>query len=379
MSMKITYTRLFNLRLRHAYFKDGKARGLHLMPLNRTTQLLRKGRMLMKELDGLVITSYRAEDDEVTPLINLGSDVELQYGLAVDNLVELVKLTDLDTATKSYENGAFLMFENDPAAASIDPDNPEALTLTVLDGLRPELFTYQVQLTTPPTTLDLTVTDENGTAVSVGLDHDSTPLPTTVAIEANDNDVFSQQIDLRKKDGIYAFTWRDGATVVLEETFYLSNELSASAFPALIRLRYNDATDHIYGDTEEYVLNLQVKSTHWKYFVVDKHGKVDMQNNSIVLTDTTGAAVSPYPNVAFNLVGGAIPHPTIQVQGQDTAVFASDQPLPFFEAPKLNIEIREQDLPTTDKLLIENAPNPTVFSSVKEDGGLEHTEILVFV
>jgi len=60
--MNISYHRLFNLKISHDYYKDGLAKGVHLMPTKDTVEQLKNGRMLLKKLQvdnylGLVAAS----------------------------------------------------------------------------------------------------------------------------------------------------------------------------------------------------------------------------------------------------------------------------------------------------------------------------------
>ena len=144
----------------------------------------------------------------------------------------------------------------------------------------------------------------------------------------------------------------------------------------LVRINYPEVSGHLYGSTEYYQVELVRKSTFWKYIVVNRNGAMDMVANTIEVNDTAGA-VSPYPGLTFSAVG-AVPNPGLSFKGLETAVFLSDQAVPFFEAPKTGIELVER-IGGNPKVILPDLPNPSVRNSVKQDGINEVSEIFVFV
>jgi hypothetical protein len=349
------------------------AQGIELIPLSETKSILQGARMLSKNLPGSFVTSYRAIDDGVTPLVSTGPDLTLYFAIKIDNLSETVKISDLG----AYKSGCFLVFDNDPANASTEPNNPEVLNMTIADSVRPKRFSFSANLSPAPALVDFEIVDEQNSPVSPGNDSNGNPLPNTIPLAPDSTGAYSQQIDLSgKKDGIYTIRLTEGAIVRFSTSIYFSNELAGSEYPGVVRIKYKSAPAHLYGNTEQYALQFNRKSTHWQYFIVHKSGTIDLAAHTLAIEDGSGIT-TPYPAVTF-ATQGAIPNATIAINGFDTAVFRSNQLIPFFEQPKLNLRLREVN-GGFDKLLIEHLPNPTSASTFDMDGSNALTNIIVFV
>jgi hypothetical protein len=378
MSIQITYLRLFQIALRHDYFTDGIARNIRLRPSQKTKELLQSGRMLTKQIKSSIITSFRTDNSGTDPLIDLGLNAQFEFVIEVDELPSFMKKTQLDTNTKKYTSGNFLIFTNEPVNVSTQVDNPEVLRHKVLDGVKPTLFTYSISPPSPPSSLELIVTDESGVPVSVGKDPAGASLPTTLPISANNRGEFTHSIDLNAvSTGVYTFTWKNGVSTILVQQFYVDNEYAtATKMIGILRLKYESGTGHLYGNTEHYAIQFVRKETKWKYYVINKNGAVDMALNTLFISNPDGGT-PPYPNVSFS-ASGAVPHPNIAIGDLPTAIFEADQDMPLFETPKLNLQLIEK-VGTIDKTLLENLPNPTVYTSLKKVGPDEISEIYVFV
>ena len=379
MSIRITYRRLFQLSVRHNYFSDENEEQIVLTPSAGTQSKMRGGRMLMKRIRNQYFVSYYAGQDGVTPLVNLGQNLILEFLILVKAKSEFIKRSNLDDGVKSFIGSSFVLFENDPASASTDETNPEVITHRVLDGVRPRLFTFDLHITAPPPTVDFTVRDANGNAVSVGFENDGTPLPTTITLTPNADGNISQQIDLRSlAEGVYEITVNQGLTIFHQSEIYVSNDYTANQdLLGVLRLNYDDVTAHLYGNTEHYAMQFIRKETLWKYLVVNQNGEVDMTTHTLTIVNGSGA-VSPYPNASFNPVG-AIPHPDIAVNGNQTAVFISDQSLPYFENPLLSLSLLKQQGANPVEQVIQHLPNPTRHVALTGSAPNEESEIYVFI
>ncbi len=378
MSIQITYKRLFQIALRHDYFQDGHSRSICLKPSLKSMNLMQSGRILSKQLGKSIIASFRTNHTATDPLIDLGLDVEFEFTIEISELPTFTKRTKLDTPAKKFTSGAFLLFKNVPANASTQSNNPEMITHQVLDGVRPALFTYEFTPVAPPLTLNLIVTNESGTPVSAGLDSIGNPLPTTLSIVPDGGGVFEQSVDLRSlKPQVYTFTWKDGPVTILAEQYFISDEYAIKRNTiGILRLTYTSGTAHLYNDTEHYAVQFARKKTRWKYYVMNKNGAVDMVGNTLLITNPDGIT-PPYPNVSF-AASGTIPHPSIAIGNLQTAVFEADQEMPLFENPKLNLQLIEQN-GGVDRILLEHLPNPSVYTSIKNTGVNEISEMYVFV
>lgn len=375
----VVYTRLFNLKVSHDYFKDGAAKGLVIEPTAQTSRLLRNGRMLFRVKPDGVVVFYSAAEDEVTPLVNMGKDLRLVFSINIIDLDEFMNVTNLDeSSSRKFKSSNILYFKNNPSAASTDPVNPEAIAHTLIDSMRDVLFTYAFTLTGSPASVLFKLTDESGNPVSAGRDGSGNPLPPVLTVLKNDDGVYRQQVDLRDKArGRYTITIRNAAdtTTLKEEVIYADGSLAPTRIIGIVDIVYNTATNHLYASTEEYELKFRRQSTIWKYFIADKNKKVDLVANDLLITDTGSGGGTPYAVYNFSRVG-AEPSADVRINGFDTVVFKSNVPIPFYEQPKLNLELRKNP---GNVSVIQHLPNPSHRGVVKDDAGQPASEIYVFI
>jgi hypothetical protein len=140
-----------------------------------------------------------------------------------------------------------------------------------------------------------------------------------------------------------------------------------------VDITYDSTTNLLYADTEEYELQFSRKETIWKYFIVNKNKKIQFSIENLSISDLG----SPdYGSTNFTREG-AEPHDTVQINGLDTVIFKSDDPIPFYEIPKTSIQL-EKDPGNT--VLIANLPNPSHRGVAKDQGGGSvESEIYVFI
>lgn len=377
--MNIIYQRLFNLGIGHDYYTDQRAKGVTLLPTPATATSLVNGKMLFKKVNNGIVVLYRALDDGITPMIDLGGDAKFTFYLSADYKNEFLNITDLDeSVSRRYESSNIVYFTNDPANASTDAGSPETITHRVIDSLESQLFTYLFSLPAGPPEVLIRVTNASGSLVPVGKSTDGTPLPTTLTLSKSEEDLYSQQIDLRNQPtGLYTITIRDiaDANTLREELVYADSELASRDVLGIVDIVYETATDHLYGATEEYLLQFSRKETIWKYFVIDKNGKIDLVANDLLVTDTGAGGGDPYDTYVFNREGDE-PHADIRVNNLDTIIFRSTAPIPFYEEPKLNLELRRNP---GNLQVIANLPNPSHSGVTKDDSGSPASEIYVFI
>lgn len=376
--ININYNRLFNLRLAHTYYRNERGRGLRLQPTRDTLRMLRGGQMLFKTIPFGVTVLYRAVEDEVTPLVTLPDDLTLTFSLKAENKAEFLNITDLDeTPARTYSASDVLYFKNDPdpASASTDPEHPEEISHQLLDGIKNSLFMYEFRLGSAPAEVLLRVRDAAGNPVSIGKTVDGNPLPATLTLSKKEDGSYDRQIDLRNKPaGRYTATIRNTAddTTLREELFYVHDELASQDILGIVDITYDSASKLLYDETEEYELQFSRKETVWKYFIVNKNKKVRFSTENLAINDLGSPGYS-----AINFTReGPEPHPTVQINGLETVIFKSDDPIPFYEIPKTSIQLEKDP---GDIVLIDNLPNPSHRGVVKNQGGTLESEIYVFI
>ena len=377
--VSINYTRLFNLLMTHNYYELGKPQGMHFSPTRETMRLLRGGRMLFKTIPTGCTVLYRAESDEVTPVVEMPANFTLTFVLNVDNKAEFLNITNLnESPSKKYKSGNILYFSNKPGDASTLPDSPESITHVLIDGTRNRLFTYNFTVSGSPNKVRLIVTNADGNPVSAGSKADGTPLPEELEITKSDDDMYTRQIDLRNKPtGLYTITILDETDDSIQhkqETYYVSDELASQNLLGIVDITYESGNGHLYGDTEQYQLQFSRKETIWKYFVVNKNRHVTLSSEDLFIDDS-GQPSAHYSAVNFTREGSE-PHSTVSINGLETVIFKSDAPIPFFEIPKSSVQLKKNP---GNSVLVSNLPNPSHNGVVKEQSGALESEIFVYI
>lgn len=392
--LNISYQRLFNLKVSHNYYKDGLAKGLHLTPTRDTMDLLKNGRMLLKKLQHKTVVLYRSLNenppvDPPNPFIDLEEDFRFTFALTVENKSEFVNKTNLDT-NGAFQSSNILYFINDPAAASDDATSPEDLNFSLLNSIRSSLFTYEFQLSpVPPFPSDvrLTVSPINddgtlGAPVDVGKDPNGNPIstPLDLSVDSANLGIYSLSIDLRKKKkGRYKIQVEDAANLgvfLKEDDIYIHDELASQNILGIVDIIYktSGAEVHAYGATEEYNIQFVRNQTFWKYFVVLRDAELELNTYEINDTLVDPLDGTSYAEVEFS---NGTPAETT-VNGSLARVFISDDPIEFFELPKVNINLRDV---SNNAVVIKSLPNasPNVVIKKNESTSNLESEIYVFL
>ncbi len=377
--MNILYKRLFNLSINHAYYENSRAKGLVLYPTKETLKLLKGGRMLFKYLPKGFTVLYRTLDDEVSAFVDMGQDLRLVFEINIENRFEFLNITHLDESPiRKFSSSNILYFKNNPASASIDPTSPEPLEFELLDFIQSSLFTYEFTVDTSPAQVKFRLYAEDETSlISVGKDVEGVPFNTTLTLNINDNGTYSQQIDLRDKPkGKYVIIIRNNSDTIdlLRKVVYVDDDLAGKKISGIVDITYNAAEGHIYEETEEYSIQLSSVESIWKYLIVNKSKILDFSTDVISINDA-GSSVGPYIVNGFD-ISGSSPHGDIRINDLDTVVILSSAEIPFYEIPKIKLELKSSTLP---KPLFTNLPNPSHSGVVKEEAGLLASEIYVFI
>ncbi|GMQ29996.1 hypothetical protein [Algoriphagus confluentis] len=376
--MNILYSRLFEIQLLHDFFKDGISQSLSLTPDSSTHHLLKNGRMLTRSLPKGMIVLFRAEENLTDPETPLQVPCRFRFFINSSNPSFLHTITDWDTPVKEFKTGSFFHFKNNPANASSNPTTPETLGYQILDGLRPKDLLEQVKLSTHPASVIFRLRDEAGNLISSGKDSDGNPLPLDLPLSPDDLEIFSLRVDLKDKaDGIYSLELRsqtDTETLFYKAYFFSSDAIGNTSM-GIMEISYVSSPARLYGEMEYYALKLKRKATRWTYIIVNQNKKLNLGTNQLSIRDRGNPLGTPYGIYTFQQDGGA-PHPDIRVNNAETVIFKSQVPIPFFESPKLNLELRRTP---GNRVLYANLPNPLRNGIAKTDGGEAFSEIFVFI
>ncbi|MDX5338439.1 MAG: hypothetical protein LPK25_05390 [Cyclobacteriaceae bacterium] len=376
--MNILYTRLLEIRILHDYYQDGKAKDLHLAPTQETLSLFKSGRMLWREIPSGIVVLYRAERDLTTPEVTLSAPLDFYFYLYSSNPTQFLNISDLSKGARKFEKGDLLAFKNNPSNASQNAAAPEKITLDFWDGGRPKIFTQKVKLEPVPAKVILQVKNPTGQKISSGPDQNGNPKPLDLEIIPDDQGEISFEINLPGlNQGNYSFTLRNAANTqdLWKKEYFLAEDSLGSSAIGIVKLSYSSSPAHLYGAREYYALDLKRKSTKWTFFIVSQNQKVDLSSANLSIQDKGNPPGSPYGVYNFQRVG-ASPNADVKINNSETVIFKSQVAIPFFESPKLNLELRRTP---GNRVLFSHLPNPSRSHIPKIAPGEEISEIYVFI
>lgn len=335
----------------HTFFKTGFEyrvnEGLKIVPAGATADLLRGARMMFRQVPKGFSVMYSAYPDppdssSFVPYVEIADGTELTFAMTLSP-----KNRD------EFMNYTKLYIGSDPA----DPDTPYspekivflsgsgggALSYSLIDALKPDLFTVDFQITggSSGTTCDVTLQYESETAVQIYND-----LP-------NSNLVYSAQVDLRgKRKGKYTFTATPTAGSTYTATFYVDKDLYGTELFGIIRVAFSDSVYTTPSTAPVYTYTFAKRTTRWRYFVVLRGQYASQQLKA------SGTLLPFTPSEAGTQPGYGIPDTDIRISGYDTFIFLSDDYIAFEEEPlKIKLELYD---PIEDKLVVGTMPNPAL-------------------
>ena len=348
----MSFKKLFDISFLHNFYAAGVIPDVSIAPTIETIALLKNLKMIYKSNSAGEQMLYKTRDSSGTPFIEADKDLDFLFTIHPKYTAEFQNITNLDQGSpnKTYTKGKIPLFENDPSAASTDVDHPEEIRHVLLDAVRPKVFTYYFTLDPVPTPGEtlLKVTAPDGSVETISYNEETEITPNS------DGNYFMPIDYSQKPSGKYTFTVRNAAddTDLQTELIYLDNELKAIGLQGLIHIRYDLSEGFLYGDPEFYGITFIRKQSKWVYYVANKNGQVDLADIDIEDTseDTSDLDI-PYETYRFNK--GVEPDPNISINGYDTVVFTSLEDIPFYERPKLHLNLK-----VVDDVIIENLPNP---------------------
>lgn len=376
--MNLIYSRLLEVSILHDYFREGVAQEIKLIPTQETAEKLRKGRMLLRDTPQGIVVLFRAELDLTTPEVRLVPPIDLFFFIQSTNSPQFFAVTQLTKDSRTYQSGDFLAFQNSPANASANPENPEKIELDIWDGARGKTFTSRIKLDPEPSKVILQVRDASGGKIPSGLDDAGTQLPLDLEITPDDKGEFLFRLDLKgKSEGNYTLTLRNEADTedLWKKEYFLTRDPNLKSALGVLKISYRAAPDQLYGERKYYAVDLKRKATKWTYIIVSQNKKIDLASAQLSILDKGNPPGSPYATYNFQQVGAA-PNAEVKINNAETVIFKSQIPIPFFESPKLNLELRRKP---GNRVLFGNLPNPSRTGAIKVNPGEEISEIYVFI
>jgi hypothetical protein len=376
--MNISYTRLFEVSVLHDYFRDGIAKDIRLIPTQETAETFKKGRLICRETPSSTVVFYRSEIDRISPEVALAPPLDLFFLIQSQAITQFLAVTSLSKGSRPYQSGDLLAFASNPANASENPETPERIGLDIWDGMRPKSFLIRVNLPSLPAKVILQVKDASGTKIPSGRDQAGASLPLDLELSPDDKGEFLLSIDLSgKAEGNYSVILRNEANTqdLWKKEYFITQDQNAKSAFGVLKISYRNLPDRLYGPQEYYAIDFKRKATKWTYYIVSQNKKVDLGTAQLSIQDKGNPPGSPYATYTFQQIGTA-PNADVKVNNAETVIFKSLVPIPFFESPKLNLELRRKP---GNRVLFGHLPNPSRTGTVKVNPGEEISEIYVFI
>ncbi len=355
------YQELIKLSVNHTYYSNGMSDDLLFYPDADTLRNMRRQRWLYKTYaQGFRLLAEITESNKTTIKINQALDC--YFGISYTDSEKFLGITDLDEASVSFSNGCRIFLYNETGS--------DVLSYKILHAIYPESFSFNYTAATSVTAIKITIKNESGTAVVADFDALGNEVagPYVVQSGSESPGKFSKFFNFKNAGiGYYTIEVKNNATNAVLNTFqvFIHNELSRKTISGVLRLHIPAVADTF--TTENLSINFERASSKWKYYLSIK-SDLDLDDIDLVITDKSGDSGSPYNTYTFNgnpaSGGGSQPDPDAanSIGGYDTLVFESVQKIPFFEIPKLQLELKRiedgQPTATAGSILFSNLPNP---------------------
>lgn len=383
------YNKAFELELSHLFYtaahKFNVNKQLDLFATSATADLVKKGRMRMVRTGAGLNMFYQAYQDLIPaiplikPLIEITGELEFVFALAIKpSDTSFLNTTDLDQGGTYSSGKIFFLDGTMPVGPTIPPPaNPANLPLTasLLDQLRPSVFTYTFLPNTQGLLADL--------EVKVYPEGSATPVVTVNPVLADPaTGVYSVQIDLNAHPvGIYTLEAKNGATLEHSSELYIDTELSRQNIFGIVRFTYPN-TEYFYKGLPDLVhYEFVAREIQWRYYIAIKSVPLNFFNNhTLQIVDTNDPSPPFYTFSPLN--GGGVPNGTVQINGHPTVIITSDDPIPFSETAITRFNLLQNNPVNPVKTLmtsLANAATNGVDSNQVGVIGEQYAEIFLFL
>lgn len=321
--MTIYFLTLFSLRVHHSYY-DGLCRDFDFVVPPDTAQLLNRGRIIAKEMNGVLHLLYEAIDEGMMSFAPLAAltDGVLRLGLKLNNPYFL-NFTDVEpdflSSLHIYRKlDAFTLAE--PVKAT--PVSP--------------MFSHELATARPIT---VTLTDPTGGVVHTEV--------------ITDPDRKTVSYDLRgKTEGMY--TVQEFYTPPGRSTqYYLHETFLQQGVNMVVEM---DIGEDLYSFAAPFQIPFQAKSERLRYYVATRFYSLD--DIGLVEVTDVGHSEDTRPQVEFEkLLGGFAGMESVyagnHLPGDTMVLFRSTEEVPRRAKPRMGIQ-----LTSNAEVLIGNLPHP---------------------
>jgi hypothetical protein len=362
MSVTI-YNKAFEVELSHDFYetvnKFNVNKYFEIVPTAACADLFSSGRMRMvRTLSGFTVF-YQSYIDSSSgspvekPFVELSGDKDFVFAVRMkqEAMALLSNVTDLNVDSQIYGAGKVFFMSKDVTAYTGSAPYVEDLDATLLDQLRPSIFTYSFLPNTGGLLVDLIVNvySENDLVTPVLIIDPVLVNPAT--------GIYSVEVDLSKQPkGVYKIEALDGATVENISTLYVDSELARENVFGLIRLSYTDVPPELFYETcndkeKFFTFNYAFlnRSVTWRYIVAVKLPLNYFTTSHELAIDDSDM------NYTFSVLGGPTQPSPFSLNGFNTVVFTSDSPIPFKETPITTFSLKQTVV--APKTLMAHIPN----------------------
>jgi hypothetical protein len=362
--MQSIYKKLFTVKVNHTFYASGSDKDdVILVPTRECRQLIGSGKMLFrKNVGGGISVHYKVlEEGSPAPFIAFDQD-KYVFGIELGNKAKFLNITDLDNGSTAYRSGKVLYFRNNGTQSS--------LIYELLDGLRPAVFTYEFAFASPaavsPASGELTIKNANDITVF-----------SKTGIARDPNGIYKLPLSFDALDlpkGKYKFQYKDSSNTIKEEIIYIDSDLARQGIVGVVEISSIGIPLASFVAVPAFTISFTRQETLWRYYVVLKSGQV-LTTDTLAIADLAGDDTnSTYLECTFSSEG------LTNVSGIDAFSFISDQLIPFFEEPKMNLKLVKTTSGTVT--LIKNLPNPSSSGSIGGFYGTQQhpvSEVFIYV
>lgn len=330
--MSLNFKKLFTVKVDHSYYRSGKSReDIIFIPSRECRALLQGHRMLFRNnMDGGISVLHRVMSDNTTPFIDLDENTYV-FGLSLKNKARFLNITDLkDTENnKAYASGRIAYFRNE--------GNASTLAYELIDQLRPSVFTYEFKFSPA-----VPASSEGALEIQ---DADGNTVKQLEGITSNAAGIFSTSLDLSDlPKGKYTFvSSHDTNTTAQEETVYIDSDLAGKDVFGIMAIT-NPGTIQ----STPFRMQFERLETYWRYFVVLKSGNIE--NTATISIEDSAIEGTGSAYTIYNFNDKVAP---VALNGMTAVQLTSNEPIPFFEDPKLGFE-----LTAGASVVLKDLPNP---------------------
>ena len=344
--MSSAYKVFLRVATSHDYYVNGTSVDLSFVPTEQTLRLMKNYRLKFNSATGGFVLAFQSFDN-TNPLIPY-EGIKLDFIMQLDNIIEFFNFTNLDT------NGNFtakkkLYFTNNPQAT-------KEITHTLLDQVRPKVFTF---------TSPLTTNDPENELLTLEITHEETGAQTILSdVAARPDGSYEVPVDLSKQNaGQYSFkSTTQLANDMNTLQVLIDDQLYRTPFFGMVSINLSAST------LDEYELVFQRKESVWNYILVNRSNRTDF--NDLLVKDNSLANSAPYQSYLFQKLG-----PSFTVGDKDAVKFQSTTDIPAYELPKRDIEL-VKEVNGNDLVLMKNLANPPLD---RMSSSQSESDIYVFV